>query len=175
MGQTEIAVRKQQEAARLRSDGRIHNRIAAARLETEANELLAPCDCEIALGEAIPTTPNRFGIRDTLKHADCVAREASQARLDLLCKANCLELGLDIADSFGARNSIERMLSHQAAAMHNLSMKFLARAAYPAMPTVESARLANSARSLVQAFSDTLLTLQRLRNGGSQQSFNEFR
>ncbi len=166
---THIALRKQQEASRLRSDNRIHNSIAAARLEAEAEELLAPSPCEISLGEAVPSSPEKFGITDTLENPDCVSREASEARLDLLAGANCLELGLDCSESVGAKNSIERMLSHQAAAMHNLSMKFLARAADPAIPTVESARLANSARSLIQTFSDTILTVQRLRTGGSQQ------
>lgn len=169
MGQTKVAILKQQEATRLRSDGRFHNAIAAARLESESAELLAPTMCEVALGEAIPTSPEKFGIRDTLENPDCVSREASEARLELLSEANCLELGLDCSESVGARNSIERMLSHQAAAMHNLSMKFLAKAADPAMPTVEAARVANSARGLIQSFSDTILTLQRLRTGGSQQ------
>lgn len=169
MGRMEVAIRKQQEAHRLRADGRIHNSIAAARLESEASELLAPSPCEVSMGEAISTSPTKFAITDTLENPDCVSREASGARVDLLSEANCLELGLDTSESIGAKNSIERMLSHQAAMMHNLSMKFLARAADPAMPTVEAARLANSARSLIQTFSDTILTVQRLRTGGSQQ------
>ena len=169
MGRTKVAIRKQQEASRLRSDGRVHSAIAAARLEAESAELLAPTACEVVLGEAIPTSPEKFGIRDTLEHPDCVSSEASEARLQLLADANCLELGLDCSESVGAKNSIERMLSHQAAAMHSLSMKFLAKAADPAMPPVEAARLANSARGLVQSFGDAILTMQRLRTGGSQQ------
>lgn len=168
MSKTELAIRKQQEADRLMSDPRPHSYLAAERLEREASELLAPVNCELALGEALPDSADKFVIRDTLEAPNCISIEASGTRLDLLCDANALEMGLDCSEAIGAKNSVEKMMAHQMSAMHALSMKLLARAGDPALPTVEAARLANSARGLVESFQNITLSVQKLRSGGRQ-------
>ncbi len=168
MSKTQTALRKLNEAANLRADGRYHTQFAAARLESEAQELLAPTECQIAFREAIPVNTEKFGIIDALEHPDCVSLEASESRLDLLVKAGALEMGLECAESIQAQNSVERMLAHQMAGSHSLAMSFLGSAANDKMPPVERARLANSARGLMDSFQNATLTLQRLRTGGCQ-------
>lgn len=168
MSRTESALRKLNQAANMRSDGRYHLQFEAGRLETQAQELLAPTTCNIAFREAIPVNTEKFGIRDALEHPDCVAIEASESRLDLLCEAGALETGLECSESIEAQNSVERMLAHQMAATHTLAMKLLGRAGATLMPSVEAARLANSAKGLMGTFQNAALTLQRLRTGGRQ-------
>ena len=55
---------------------------------------------------------------------DMLAHSASTQRMELASGADALALGLDAANSIKARDSIERMLMHQAAAAHKLAMRF---------------------------------------------------
>jgi hypothetical protein len=91
-----------------------------------------------------------------------------EARLDLVSDAGVLELALDAADSIDAKNSMEKMLAHQAGACHSMAMKLLARAENEKLPPVELVRLTNGASRLMDVFQSCLLTLQRLRVGGKQ-------
>ena len=169
---TETALRKLNEANRLRSGGHRWDEHAADRLQTEANELLAPRATGVALTEAIPpATSENFGIIDTLEDPDCIersAQEASERRMELLCDVDSLETGLDCANSIQARNSIERMMSHQMAASHTLAMKLIAKAMNDKLPTAEATRLSNSAATLMSSFQNSALAIQKLRTGGKQ-------
>ena len=60
---------------------------------------------------------------DTVQNPNYVTVDASRDRLDLAHRAGTLELGLDAAESIEARNSLEKMLAHQLAAMHASSLK----------------------------------------------------
>ena len=56
-----------------------------------------------------------------------MAIEASRDRLELADKvAGALEMGLDLADTIQADNSMEKMLVHQMAAVHNSAMRMTA-------------------------------------------------
>ena len=55
-----------------------------------------------------------------------MAIEASRDRLELANKAGALEMGLDLADTIQADNSMEKMLVHQMAAVHNSAMRMTA-------------------------------------------------
>jgi hypothetical protein len=119
-------------------------------------------------------TERRFREFPTCTHS------ASTQRMELAAEADVLTLGLDAANSIKARDSIEQMLMHQAAAAHKLAMRFMAKADHqlsqvqswnPASyqaHSVEAARLAHEAGKLMSAFSDTVLTVQRRRSGGKQ-------
>ena len=50
-----------------------------------------------------------------------LAHSASTQRMELAGEVNALALGLDAANAIQARDSIERMLMHQAAAAHKLA------------------------------------------------------
>jgi hypothetical protein len=121
-------------------------------------------------------------IADTLRDPDQAAIDASVARTDLLLAAqtDILALAVDAAASAKASNSFEKMLAHQLALVHVLTMKTGSRAldfekrrgehgdGFKQADSVELARLAQATGRLSSAFQDGLLTLQRLRNGSAQ-------
>lgn len=164
------AMEKRQEAAFLREDGRSHNVIIAARLEEEANALLAPVAAEIALGEAVPAfdEEKRFSIINTLENPTCVSTDASATRLELLSEAGLLELGLDVSDSIQACNTLERMLSYQMAGACTAALRLQAMAQNEKLPPVEVCRLLNASARQADTFQGLLLTLGKLRRGNTQ-------
>lgn len=118
------------------------------------------------------------GIIDTVRERpDMLAAVASYQRLDLAGDAGVLTLAVDAAETIKARNSLERMLAHEMAAAHRLSLRFVAQAdeelrAYTASRhqtrAVEAARLANTAARLMDSFQSAMLALDRIRRGGHQ-------
>ncbi len=58
---------------------------------------------------------------------DMLAQSASTQRMELAAETDALSLGLDAANAIKARDSIEQMLMHQAAAAHKLAMRFMTR------------------------------------------------
>jgi hypothetical protein len=164
-------------------------RAAAARLEAEAVELNKPVGVPvIRSGEvlAMPETPDEseppHEIKNTLRDPDQAAIDASVARTNLLLQlpADVAPLAIDAAASVNADNSLEKMLTHQLGAAHDLTMKTAARACefekrrgmygegFQQQDSVELARLSNSVARLMTAFQQGLLTLQRLKTGTSQ-------
>ena len=91
---------------------RKHAATYAERVRTEAPEYMQQVG---AGGELVPAST--FGensraleYRSTVDRPDCVAVEASRDRLELADKAGALEMGLDLADTIQADNSMEKML-----------------------------------------------------------------
>jgi hypothetical protein len=116
---------------------------------------------------------------DVLRKSPSVLNaEASRGRLDLASKAGALVAAVDAAETIKPRNSLERMLAHQLAALHNAAMTMLANAKdlgrqHIANPgnqalSVESARSANSASRLITTYQNGMLALDRIRRGGKQ-------
>jgi hypothetical protein len=71
----------------------------------------------------------------------------------------------------GAKNSIEKMLCHQMAAVHDAGMEMLVRAEQPGLgrpDAVELTRYTNAAARLFEVFQGAALTLQKLQTGGTQ-------
>lgn len=115
---------------------------------------------------------------------DVLEHQASSDAMNLAIKADVLPTALELANSIKARNRAERMIAHQAAAMHSLAMKFAARAVTESeraethmgsgnfqlrqLASIESCRNANAAARAMGAFNDAMLTLQKLRTGGRQ-------
>jgi hypothetical protein len=121
--------------------------------------------------------------RNTVERPDCVAIEASRDRLELADKAGALEMGLDLADTIQADNSMEKMLVHQMAAVHNSAMRMtaLVNCRMESMANInqltmqdierqniETCRLAGAATRMMNTFQQGMLTLQRVRTGGEQ-------
>jgi hypothetical protein len=140
---------------------------------TTGNEALPP---EVA----DPKEDDFYGIRETLKSgADFINLDASSARLELLSDLNCLDMGIDAAQSINARNSLEKMLIHQAAACHSMSMSLLFQAqerSYKRYNRLDADKkntdlqiklIATSAR-LMDTYYRALQTFQKLRTGGQQ-------
>jgi len=149
--------------------------MAADADECRTKELLTLAALpDIHLGEVIPQ-PTRedpqslWCARDTLIEPDAPAVDASLNRINLLSgeSHDLCGMAVDAANSVHAGNSLEKMLVHQATMAHEMSMRFGGKALAESDP-VESARYANASARLMSAFQQSLLTLQRLRTGGSQ-------
>lgn len=160
----------------------VHQRSEAVREREAGRALLEPGRIVAAAGEAVPAlghheiTGRRDAMIDTLERPTSIGVVASEQRLELLDNAGVLQAGLDTAQSAGAANSIERMVSHQIAAAHTAARKLLAylptsAAALrpiggPALADV--ARLGNTAARLMEVSVSASLALQRLKGGGTQ-------
>jgi hypothetical protein len=123
---------------------------------------------------------------DTVERPDYVAVDASRDRLELANEAGALESGLDLADSIGAKNSAEKMLAHQMAAVHRSAMKMMGLVNYRVermdgmLPrqgvsmddlqrlNMETCRMAGAVTRMMGSYQQGLLTLHRLRTGGTQ-------
>ncbi len=192
---TELAMQKKREAyvTRLCMNDKpcpeLDMRIAD-RLEAEAASIIAIDEHPIAnMGEVvkphIANLPGRHWIKDTLQDGGMVTEEASISRTDLLLQPNLdiSALAIDAAHTVKADNSLEKMLAHQLALMHEMAMK-VGNAAMGELGKIqhqtsygnglkpgaatEFQRLTNSAARLMGAYQQGMLTLQRLRTGGNQ-------
>ena len=165
---------------------RKHAATSAERVRTEAPEYMQQVG---AGGELVPASmlgenSRALEYRSTVDRPDCVAIEASRDRLELADKAGALEMGLDLADTIQADNSMEKMLVHQMAAAHNSAMRMTAlvnrrlesMANINQLTTmqdierqnIETCRLAGTAARMMNTFQQGMLTLQRVRTGGEQ-------
>jgi len=81
-------------------------------------------------GELIPIEDEggALVLRNTVEHPSYVNADAARDRLDLASKAGVLESALDAVETIQAQNSLEKMLAHQLAAAHQLSMIMAAQA-----------------------------------------------
>lgn len=154
----------------------------------EADELLSlDSPLKITTGnEALPPEPQDYtqddfyGIRETLdSEADFINTDASNLRVELLSELNCLAAGVDAAQSIDAKNSLEKMLAHQMAVCHKLSLDFISKAENQSRITYKNleatnknievtAKLANISVRLMNTFNNSLRTFQKLRTGGKQ-------
>jgi hypothetical protein len=162
-------------------------RIAEAeRLEAVAATMMIPDGTpdvrsgEVAFGPG-DSGPSRQ-IADTLARPDMAAIDASVARTGMLLTAHAdvVALAVDAATTAGAINSNEKMLAHQLAIMHALTMKAATRALeYESRldtgsdeekrgNAIEFIRLAQTAGRLSSVFQDGLIAQQRVQSGGSQ-------
>ena len=132
----------------------------------------------------MPLPPGeRFYLRDVTKDPSMVNATAQLDRLRLAEEAGALDIAIDTADTIQPRNSLEKMLAHQLAALHVLAMRQAANAglwldrAAPdnisdphrhALANVEAARASGAASKLMQTFQQGVATLQRTRSDGQQ-------
>lgn len=125
-------------------------------------------------------------IRNTLQRPNRVTTSAELERLRQADAAACIDTAMDMADTIGAQNNLERSLAHQLAAAHNLAMRFSGLAlahgekSWPATRrvdatpsdvrehAVEAARLAHAAARMMAAYQEGALALAKIRSGGRQ-------
>jgi hypothetical protein len=156
-------------------------RAEAARLLTPPSQLVGSADTELVpaihapeLAPADGSPPHipaaRIDYVNTLADPDSVAIDASEHRTTLVQRAGVLSMGLDAATSTRAGNSVEKMLTHQLAALHKAGMDLLIRleGSPVALPPVEAARLTNGAVRAFEAFQCGCLVQQKLKTGGQQ-------
>lgn len=155
----------------------------AKRLEQQLEAKLPPERCEIITGGELNTAitgGDRPDYANTLTRPNRINAVASRERLDLLNSSGALDAGLDLAETVGAANTVEKMLSHQMAVAHRTAMKLSehVNAATTRLnavdanardrATVEVSRLAGSMTRAMLAFQNGAMTLERLRSGGKQ-------
>lgn len=155
------------------------------RYEKKGAELMipAPGSTEVALGEAVPlpvvfTDGDSYDysmdltvdhIVDTLQNPDAVAVDASMSRTTILHKAGALEIGVDMAATIKARNSMEKALAHQLAVCHVKSLELMTKASdYPPGKEDLQVKLLNVACRMMSVYQQGMDTLTRTRNSGKQ-------
>jgi len=126
-------------------------------------------------------------LRDTVKDPDRTTVAAQLDRTRLLEETGTTDIALDVTSTIKPRNSLEKMLAHQLATLHVMSMRMASKAEVwmdKSAPTfnpfggtdersglamVEAARGMTAAAKMMQTFQQGLLTLHRIRSGGKQQ------
>ncbi len=120
------------------------------------------------------------GLACTVEDPTLVTVEASRDRLVLTSDAQCLAQAVDAAETIQAQNSLEKMLAHQMAAAHSVSMRLIARAedeftqaALLGAHTrhechLSATRLLNTSARLMSSFQTGMLALNKVRTGGQQ-------
>jgi hypothetical protein len=159
---------------------------AAASYRDKAQRLLAAATAFLKLPDApavgagselsIPEEEigDDWGLKETVDNPGRDTVGASRARLGLLVETDTVNLGIDAAATIDARNSLEKMLAHQMAAAHRMSMKFLRRAEQELWrqnhpeAVLEANRCTNAAARMMKAYQEGLLALGRMRTGGRQ-------
>jgi hypothetical protein len=142
----------------------------ADEMEQEAQALLIPQQpLQAGLGgEIIPPIEHGLaGLETALKVPDLLNLGASEQRTHLLERNGVLELGVEAAHGAQAQGSIQKMVTHQLAAGHKRAMELLEESAHTKDPDIAIKKARASAR-LMDAFSRSALTLQRLQSGGGQ-------
>jgi hypothetical protein len=161
----------------------LHNGTMKPFLINEAKALEADARALMNIG-AIDVSPGgeslhrnhdekTLSIKDTIHDPNQVTVAASADRMNLAYDANCLSMAVDAAESIQARNSLEKMLTHNLAACHDMAMKLIARMQNGCDDTVDIARLTNASTKLMNTYQNGLRTLNKLRNGGQQKMIVE--
>jgi hypothetical protein len=125
-------------------------------------------EVHVSNGEAIPGGAERL-IHDTLTVPDLASVEASFERTQLLVQqgSGVAAMGLDAAVSIQAKNSPEKMLAHQLAAVHRVVMDHMAFS--PSRHDIAGqAKRLNAVARCMSVYQQGLLTLRKLRQGGHQ-------
>ena len=139
-------------------------------MEQEAQALMVPTKpLQTGLGgEIIPPLEDGLpGLESVLKEPNLLHLGASEQRAQLLEQNKVLELGIETAQDVRADGSAQKMISHQMAAMHARAMTMLAESEGCKDPDI-AIKKARAAARMVDAFSRSALTLQRLQSGGGQ-------
>jgi hypothetical protein len=125
-------------------------------------------EVKLANGEALPTGAEKI-LHDTLAVPDLASVEASFERTRLLIQqgSGVAAMAVDASASIQSRDSLEKMLAHQLAALHRAVMDQLASAPSRYNVSDQTKRL-NSAAKCMSVYQQGLQTLRKLRQGGHQ-------
>ena len=163
------------------------NRLADRWLEEAVTPLNAE-DAAVVIGnELMPTSlePEKdfraVTLKNTVDDPNYVTADASRDRIQLAHDAGALELGLDLAHTIAAENSLEKMVAHQLAATHRSIMKLTAqlnrcvenmdqgyRPEAQESANVQGTRLAGAIARMQGTFQSGMLALHKMRSGGQQ-------
>jgi hypothetical protein len=106
-------------------------------------------------------------MQDTLMDPDLPALDSSRKRGQLLEANDVTALGIDVANTVQAGNTVEKLLAHQVALAHKIAFEQASKANREKNPAIEAKRLETVAKMMGVA-QRAALTLQRLRASGPQ-------
>ena len=118
----------------------------------------------VGAGEA-SASPGYF--KDTLADPGLTAIESSEARGKLLLANDVVALGIDISNTIGATNTMEKLLAHELALAHKIANEQASMASREYDRAMQVKRLQVSAR-MMTVFQQGVLALHKLRTGGTQ-------
>lgn len=155
-----------QQEDRIRMD---EDQYALASTALMVSDLAAPVPstCIGSGGEAIDQ--KHAGMVNTLTVPTIAALEASSHRTELLTQlgTDIAAMALDAATTIRAANSLEKMLAHQMAALHQASMRMLHRANL-VQDTEHAVKYVNAAIKASMAYQGALTTISRVRDDKRQ-------
>ncbi len=168
-----LAIRAQEErglSIRARAAGEIaeaaeHNDLALWHGQAAAAITGQVPDVTIAHGEAVSQWLP--WMQETMNDPDLPALDASRTRGQLLEANDVTALGIDVANTVQAGNTVEKLLAHQVALAHKIAFEQASKANREKNPAIEAKRLESAARMMGVA-QRAALTLQRLRASGPQ-------
>ena len=123
-------------------------------------------NAEIVNGEAVVPESSQW-IKDTLSDPDMIALDASVTRGDLLLNNDILALGLDVSNTIGAANTLDKIIAHEIALAHKVAFEQANWASTERSPEMQMKRLNISARMMTVA-QQGALALHKLKTGGTQ-------
>jgi hypothetical protein len=106
-------------------------------------------------------------MRDTLADPDLPALDSSRTRGQLLEANDVTALGIDVANTVQAGNTVEKLLAHQVAVAHKIAFEQASKASHERNPAIEAKRLETVAK-MMAASQRAAVTLQKLRAAGPQ-------
>jgi hypothetical protein len=112
---------------------------------------------------------NKLDMLNTLSVPTLVAMDASSHRTDLITAigGSVAAMALDAAQTIQAANSIEKMLAHQMAAIHDAGMRAMQRANIT-QDAAQATKLINASTRCFDTFQRAAVTLDRLRGKQEQ-------
>jgi len=167
------ALEGQAQATRIRHNGgevdaELAYRIAASDLMVQEAALMTQKVVPMgAGGEFLPM--DKLDLIDTMAAPGAAALDASYHRLELISSmgTNVAAMALDAADTIQASNSLEKMLAHQMAILHQAVVKTMDKASFEP-DQYQSIRMMSVAARLMDTYQRGMLTLKRLRSNGDQ-------
>lgn len=106
-------------------------------------------------------------LKDTLANPDLAAIDSSLTRGKLLDANDVAALGIDVSHTVKAKNTAEKLISHQLALAHKVAFEQTSKAQYERDPAIEIKRL-NIASRMMRTAQDAAITLQNLKSSGPQ-------
>lgn len=138
--------------------------------ELMAQDILSDGHVPVRMGSGLEAAnPKVAGLVNTLNDPGIAAIDASNHRTDLVTSLgnDIAAMALDAADSISARNSLEKMLAHQMAALHQAGMQMFGRANLMEDHAV-AAKCLGAAVKACTAYQGAMTTLEKIRGDKRQ-------
>jgi len=170
-----ITYRKAEYMERRQQEQFPDNPVASAQIQIyseKTEEELEPVSHKVVAGECLPDLYERgdmdvWSPTNTLIHPNSIRQTASLDRLALAEATGYQELCIDAADTIGAENSLEKMLSHQMAVCHVQGMTLVSKASKVENEVV-SLKILNTATKFLEVYQKGFEAIHKVKRGNRQ-------